>query len=130
MFPRSSKLCKSCAISGGQPVGRLQPSREHLHLHLHSEIMNTKKMKRHLSSPRFGNSSPTHSTEHPRRMSIQENFAQLTRSLSALRLIPRKDISEGWELFGIALDKDKMENILASHYGDTSLKVKFLFLSH
>ena len=85
--------------------------------------MNSKSIKRHFSSPRFGNSAPTSVNERPRRLSIQENFAQLTRSLSSLRLTPSKSSGEGWDLFGVVIDKDILENILASHYEDLSIKV-------
>ena len=85
--------------------------------------MNSKSFKRHLSSPRFGNSAPAPVTERPRRLSIQENFAQLTKSLSSLRLTPSKSSGEGWDLFGVVIDKEILENILINHYEDPSIKV-------
>ena len=85
--------------------------------------MNLKSIRRHLSSPRFGNSAHIPVTERPRRLSIQENFAKLTKSISLLRLTPSKSSGEGWDLFGVVIDKDTLENILTNHYEDPSIKV-------
>lgn len=86
--------------------------------------MNSQSIKRHFSSPRISNSlSPVN--EHPRRSSIQENFAQFTRTLSTLRLTPSKSSGEGWNLFGVVIDKDMLENVLVNHYEDLSIKVFF-----
>ena len=91
--------------------------------------MNSKSIKRHLSSANFSNSVPTAVTDRPRRLSIQENFAQLSRSFSSLRLTPSKSSGEGWDLFGVIIDKEVLENILANHYEDPSIKVfVFVFL--
>ena len=87
--------------------------------------MNSKSIKRHLSSPRFGNSVPQPVTDRPRRLSIQENFHQLTKSFSSLRLTPSKSSGEGWNLFGVIIDKEVLEKILANHYEDPSIKVFF-----
>ena len=84
--------------------------------------MNSQSIKRHFSSPRISDSlSPVN--EHPRRLSIQENLAQFTRSLSTLRLTPSKSSREGWNLFGVVIDKDILENVLVNHYEDLSIKV-------
>jgi hypothetical protein len=85
--------------------------------------MNSKSITRHLSSSKFSNSVQTPVTDRPRRLSIQENFAQLTRSFSSLLLTPNKSSGEGWDLFGIIIDKEVLENILAKHYEDPSIKV-------
>ena len=80
-------------------------------------------MKRNLSSPRIGNNSATLMSEHPRRLSIQENIAKMRRSLSSLKLTTSKSSGEGWDLFGIVIDKDLLENVLINHYEDPSIKV-------
>ena len=85
--------------------------------------MNLKSIKRHLSFPRFGNSAHVPVTERPRRLSIQENFNQLTKSFSSLHLTPSKSSGEGWDMFGVVIDKDILENILTNHYEDPSIKV-------
>ena len=81
--------------------------------------MNEKSITRHLSSPKFGLSTP----QQPRRLSIQENLSQLTKSLSSLRLTPSKSSGEGWNLFGVMVDKEVMEKLLIDHYEDSSVKV-------
>ena len=86
--------------------------------------MNSKGIKRHLSSPRFGNSLVSPSQDTPRRSSIQENFTHLSKTLSSLRLTPSKSSGEGWNLFGVLIDKEVLEFILSKHYEDTSIKVK------
>ena len=90
-----------------------------------SEIlnMNLKSIKRHLSFPRFGNSAHVPVTEQPRRLSIQETFTKLTKSFSSFRLTPSKSSGEGWDLFGVMIDKDILENIRRNHYKDPSIKV-------
>ena len=90
--------------------------------------MNFRKMKRNLSSPRIGNNSATTISEQPRRLSVQENIAKLGRSLSSFRLTTSKSSGEGWDLFGIMIDKDILENVLANHYEDPSIKVIFILL--
>ena len=95
---------------------------------LHLNNMNFSKMKRNLSSPRIGNNSATLMSEHPRRLSIQENIAKMRRSLSSLKLTTSKSSGEGWDLFGIVIDKDLLENVLINHYEDPSIKVIFFSL--
>ena len=47
-----------------------------------------------------------------------------------LPVIRATHFNQGYQRWmGVAHDKDRFENVLASHYGDPSLKVKFLFLS-
>lgn len=45
------------------------------------------------------------------------------RSLSSLRLTPSKSSGDGWDIFGVIIDKEILETILGKHYSDPSLKV-------
>ena len=45
------------------------------------------------------------------------------RSLSSLRLTPSRSSGDGWDIFGVIIDKETLEQILAEHYGDSALKV-------
>ena len=86
--------------------------------------MNAKGIKRNLSTPRFGDPSASPSKEGPRRCKSHGNFSQLSRTLSSLLLTPSKSSGEGWNLFGVVIDKEVLETLLSKHYEDTSIKVK------
>ena len=89
--------------------------------------MNSRLIKRNQSSPRLENSEDHLVTVRPRRLSIQENFVQLKRSISSLRLTPSKSSGEGWDLYGVIIDKEVIDNILIHHYEDPSIKVQLIF---
>ena len=64
----------------------------------------------------------------PLLMPLRNNYKSLIslfslRSLSSLRLTPSKSSGDGWDIFGVTIDKEILETILANHYSDPSLKV-------
>ena len=47
----------------------------------------------------------------------------MSRSLSSLRLTPSRSSGDGWDIQGVIIDKETLEEILTEHYGDSALKV-------
>ena len=47
-----------------------------------------------------------------------------SRSLSSLRLTPSKSSGDGWDIFGVIIDRDILEEMLAKHYSDRTLNVE------
>ena len=85
--------------------------------------MKQSRLRRHYSSPKFGyllTTSARREEDQGRRTSV----SQLTRSLSSLRLTPSRSSGEGWDIQGVVIDKEILEEVLSGHYNDPTLKVK------
>ena len=79
-------------------------------------------MRRHYSAPKFGYELTTQTGQEEDRRS--SSVSQLTRSLSSLRLTPSRSSGEGWDIQGVVIDKEILEEVLSGHYNDPTLKVK------
>ena len=80
-------------------------------------------IKRHYSSPKFGYELTTSALPGEEEEGRRTSVSQLTRSLSSLRLTHSKSSGEGWDIRGVVIDKEILENVLSAHYSDPTLKV-------